>query len=82
MLDGVIKKFTANYAIAISGIAGPTGGTKNKPVGTVVIGVCDDKNEKFIEIYNFQGARKMVQVKAAEKSLEKILKFLQKSLDK
>lgn len=82
MLDGVIKKFTANYAIAISGIAGPSGGTKNKPVGTVVIGVCNDKNEKFIEIYNFQGARKMVQVKAAQKSLEKILKFLQKSLDK
>ena len=36
MLDGVIKKFDANFAIAISGIAGPTGETKNKPVGTVV----------------------------------------------
>ena len=42
MLDGVIKKFDANFAIAISGIAGPNGGTKSKPVGTVVIGISDE----------------------------------------
>jgi len=82
MLDGAIKKFNANYAIAISGIAGPTGGTENKPVGTVVIGVSDDKNEKDIKIYHFKGDRKMVQVRASKTSFEKILKFLQKSLDK
>ena len=44
MLNGVINKFDANFAIAISGIAGPNGGTKNKPVGTVVIGVGDSNN--------------------------------------
>ena len=42
MLEGVIKKFDANFAIAISGIAGPNGGTKNKPVGTIVIGIASN----------------------------------------
>ena len=32
MLDGVLKKFEADFAIAISGVAGPNGGTKNKLV--------------------------------------------------
>ncbi|HAC71020.1 MAG TPA: CinA family protein, partial [Arcobacter skirrowii] len=41
MLKGVIKKFDASYGIAISGVAGPNGGTKNKPVGMVVIGISD-----------------------------------------
>ncbi len=82
MLEGVIKKFDANYAIAISGIAGPNGGTKNKPVGTVVIGVCDENLEKNIEICHFEGSRKEVQIQSAKYSLKKILKFFQKTLDK
>ena len=55
MLNGVISKFDANFAIAISGIAGPNGGTKNKPVGTVVIGISDSNNHKIVNIYNFKG---------------------------
>ncbi len=82
MLDGVIKKFDANFAIAVSGIAGPTGGSKNKPIGTVVIGICDDKNHKMVDIYNFNGTREEVQIQAAKTSLKEILKFLQNTLDK
>jgi len=82
MLEGVIKKFDANYAIAISGIAGPNGGTKNKPVGTVVIGVCDENLVKDIEVCHFEGSRKEVQNQSAKYSLKKILKFFQKTLDK
>jgi nicotinamide mononucleotide (NMN) deamidase PncC len=65
-----------------SGIAGPTGGSKNKPIGTVVIGICDDKNHKMVDIYNFNGTREEVQIQAAKTSLKEILKFIQKSLDK
>ncbi len=73
MLEGVIKKFKADYAIAVSGIAGPNGGTKNKPVGTVVIGI-SNKMEKDIEICHFKGSRKEVQIQAAKYSLLKVLK--------
>ena len=82
MLDGVINKFEANYAIAISGIAGPTGETKNKPVGTVVIGICDYRDHKNVSIHYFKGRREEVQIQAAKYALKEILKFLQNTLDK
>ena len=82
MLDGVIKKFDADFAIAISGIAGPNGGTKNKPVGTVVIGLSDSNSDKIVAVYNFNGSREEVQIQAAKVALKEISKFIQKSLDK
>ena len=39
MADGVRKKFNADYAIATSGVAGPGGGTEEKPVGTTWIAI-------------------------------------------
>ena len=82
MLDGVIKKFEANFAIAISGIAGPNGATNNKPVGTVVIGLSDSNNHKIVTIYNFIGSREEVQIQAAKVALKEISKFILNSLDK
>ncbi len=46
MLDGALSKFKADYAIAVSGIAGPNGGTKEKPVGTVIIGIASSNAQK------------------------------------
>ncbi|MDY3199603.1 MAG: CinA family protein [Arcobacter sp.] len=82
MLDGVIKKFDADFAIAISGIAGPTGGNESKPTGTVVIGFCDTESHKMVHTHHFTGSREEVQFQAAKTSLKEILKFIKKSLDK
>ncbi len=46
MVQGAIKNINVNYALSISGIAGPTGGTPNKPVGTVWIAVGSANSEK------------------------------------
>lgn len=81
MLDGAIKKFEADFAIAISGIAGPNGGTKNKPVGTIVIGIASNNNIKKIKTYHLKGSRISIQKQSANIALSKILKFVSKTID-
>tara|TARA_B110000046_G_scaffold180424_1_gene211031 strand:- start:92 stop:592 length:501 start_codon:yes stop_codon:yes gene_type:complete len=78
MLDGVIKKFNADFAIAVSGIAGPNGGTETKPVGTVAIGVMNSKGTKSIRLFHFQGNRKQIQLQAAKKALKLNFEILMK----
>ena len=56
MAKGAMRLFGADIAIAISGIAGPTGASKDKPVGTVYICV-KGKNHTINKRYNFEGAR-------------------------
>lgn len=82
MLSGSLAKFKANYSIATSGVAGPTGGSKEKPVGCVVIGFMDDSGFCDIETFHFKGSRNEIQIQAAKTSLKKFYKFLQKTLDK
>ena len=70
MLQGVLKKFNATYAIAISGVAGPNGGTKDKPVGTVAIGAMNNQKIKNIQIFHFTGSRKDIQKQASNMALQ------------
>jgi len=51
LAKNVIKKFDSDYAISISGIAGPSGGTDEKPVGTVWIAVA---NREKVLAFKFQ----------------------------
>jgi len=77
MLDGIQIMAKSNYAIAVSGIAGPTGGTSLKPVGTVYIGILTPRNREVFHCL-FDGTREDIQEKStlfAIKKLEKILNF-------
>ncbi|MBI3874088.1 MAG: CinA family protein [Arcobacter sp.] len=77
MLVGVLKKFNATYAIAVSGVAGPNGGTDLKPVGTVVIGLMNIFGYKNIQQYHFTGDRKNIQLQSMEMALYLLLNKLQ-----
>jgi nicotinamide-nucleotide amidase len=59
MLDGSLKNFGSDYAIAISGIAGPDGGTPEKPVGTVWIGVASAQ-QRIVNVFQFRGKRQQI----------------------
>lgn len=51
MVEGALLNFKSDYAIAVTGIAGPDGGTEEKPVGTVWIGVANSQKtitKKFL----------------------------------
>lgn len=63
MLQGSLKLSGADYAIATSGIAGPSGGSAQKPVGTIFIGVMDSLGNCIIERVFLKGERNSIQKK-------------------
>jgi nicotinamide-nucleotide amidase len=68
-------KAATDISIAISGIAGPTGGSETKPVGTVCFGVV---SKKYTETYTFHfvGNREEIRRKSCEKAMELLLSSL------
>ena len=56
MVEGALQNFKSNYAIAVTGIAGPDGGTPEKPVGTVWIAVAS-ANKKVVKKLTFGNKR-------------------------
>lgn len=68
-------KFGSDIAVAITGIAGPKGGTKEKPVGLVYMAF-DLRGEIKVNQYNFGGLREIVRARSAQTALFELYKFL------
>lgn len=75
MLSGIMQKTDSDLAVAVSGIAGPTGGTPEKPVGTVFIGI-GFHDQSIIEKYLFKGSREDVRAQSAIEVLKMITNFI------
>ena len=75
MAEGARKLFNCEWAVATSGIAGPTGAEPGKPVGTVWMCVANSlQNESFCEI--FTGNRGQIREKSVLKIMSKLLFLL------
>lgn len=76
MVRGILETTGADLGVAVTGIAGPGGGTANKPVGLVYIGIGDKEGHFTVNSYNFLGGRKKVQEMAASMALDSIRRRL------
>lgn len=77
MAKNMRRLSNTDYALAVTGIAGPGGATTTKPVGLVYIGLAD-KEKCHIEKFLFSGARDMIKLQATQAALDMLRKRLLK----
>jgi nicotinamide-nucleotide amidase len=75
MAEGIRKRCVSNYGVGITGVAGPSGGTEQKPVGLVFIALAGEEGTQVVE-RNFPGDRKRVRQFATQQALEMIRRAL------
>ncbi|MGH8164643.1 MAG: CinA family protein [Rhodanobacteraceae bacterium] len=76
MVSGALARFGASVAVAVTGIAGPSGGTPDKPVGTVWIAWKRRGGYARAEMFHFSGDREAVRRQTVARALEGIRKIL------
>jgi len=81
MARGAMNKLKADVAVAVTGIAGPTGGTPDKPVGTVFIAVAT-KAKTSVRRYHFTGTRSKIRKHSADEALALVLDHLEGRVEK
>lgn len=75
MAQGALARSTAHISIAITGIAGPTGGTPGIPVGTVWIAFATH-NKTQATHYVFKGSRQQIREEAIQAALSSLIAFI------
>ncbi len=75
MAQGALNSFQADWGLSFSGIAGPSGGTATKPVGTVAIGLAG-KGISQAQIHHFKGNRQRLKERFSEQGLFSLLKLI------
>lgn len=76
MAIGGLASAGSTYAMSITGIAGPEGGTKEKPIGTVCFGWAGPENIADTQTLNFTGDRAAIRSKSIVHSLERLLEVV------
>lgn len=76
MAEGIRHRTGADVAVALTGIAGPGGGTETKPVGTVVIAVIVPGRPVYVRTYVFMGGRAMVKFQSTQAALDRVRRLL------
>ena len=74
MAKGALKIYNSDFALSVTGIAGPDGGTDLKPVGTVYFGVASNINgvDDYAFKENFTGNRKNIRSQTVETALKEL----------
>ncbi len=77
MAEGIAKETGANVGVSFSGVAGPTGGTDDKPVGTVCIGIYID-GERHCETLHLNEDWTRVEIREASVNImaERVIEIL------
>jgi nicotinamide-nucleotide amidase len=75
MAEGIRKRCLSSYGVGITGVAGPTGGTEQKPVGLVYIALAGDEGTQVVE-RNFPGDRERIRQFSSLQALEMIRRAL------
>jgi nicotinamide-nucleotide amidase len=78
MARGALKNSAADVSIAVTGVAGPAGGSKEKPVGTVWIVVASEK-QLIAKKYLFDGDREAIRIATMLTAIEMLLQLLDSS---
>ncbi len=75
MAEGIRKRCLASYGVGITGVAGPGGGTEQKPVGLVYVALAGEEGTQVVE-RNFPGDRKRIRQFSTQQALEMIRRAL------
>lgn len=78
MADGIRNLIKTDFGISVTGIAGPGGGSMEKPVGLVYIAVSGPKGVRVVK-NNFSGNREEVRESSVKKALELLTAYVEES---
>ena len=76
MAEGALNRFHSNLAVSVTGIAGPTGGTQEKPVGTVWIALARPDASPTAKLLHLHGTRRAIQRQTVAALLRLLLSSL------